>query len=165
MLVFVVSGCTKSEYKTDEPVASLEKAYRAFHEGLSSADKEERLRALEAITWTKEDIVALFPRDFERVWKVLGPLRKEWLDHCNEIADEFAGDGPISWLEATDVRAKDKNYTKVLAMMPDDVPLYSLYVACQKGGGRFETYIFVRNRWIIIPKLPELLKKLDEDGR
>jgi hypothetical protein len=153
----------KNEAK--KPTKSLEEAYAEFHKGMQSQNKEDRVKALGQFLPTKEDIEQLFPKHHGELWKALSQSRKALLDKCDDIAKQETRHGTIERIKTEDIRtgkqAKD-SYKEVLALIPKDVPVFSLSVQFEKGAAGSETYVYVRDRWIFIKDLdalPEILTK------
>ncbi len=156
-----------AQRKEEKPKQTLADAFRAFHKGMSSTKKEERLAALQGILFTKKDIEILFPKDASKLWEKMEPAREHLLKNCDKIAKEVTRHGALKEINPKDIRASDEakgSYRRLLAMIPKDVPVFGLHSRGESGGGGYsETYVFVNGRWIFIRDLDALPEVLDKE--
>jgi hypothetical protein len=148
----------------EKPKTTLEETFRALHKGLSSKDKEERLKALKAFLVEKKDIEVLFPKHVDIVWKHVEEHRKQAIEMCDEVAKQETKLGDIKEVFPIDMRGKDggETYKRVLSMIQKDVPVFEAGIKYEKGGSRTSSMVYVNGRWISIwglYKIPDLLDK------
>ncbi|HTT84842.1 MAG TPA: hypothetical protein VMF67_15305, partial [Rhizomicrobium sp.] len=144
---------------------TLEDAYRAFHAGMASAKKEEQIKALKAILPTRKDIEVLFSKHADIVWKDEQAQQKLLREHYADVAREVTRKGAIKRIVKHDVRAeKDPStgYKRVLAMIPRDIPIYTIDVFKEQASGGTGAFLLVNGRWIFfkgIEAMPEIIEK------
>jgi hypothetical protein len=144
---------------------TLEEAIRAFHKGMASEKKEERLKALERITFTQQDMEVLFPKHADKFRKKFEEARKELLEHCDGIAKQVTKHGAVKKVETTDIRTKEKvnpEFQRLFSMIPKDIEVFEVHVVGEDGGGgTSSSYVFVNKRWIFIRDIEVLADFLD----
>jgi len=143
---------------------TIEQAFRAFSKGISSNDKEERLKAIKAFVADKKDVEVLFPKHVEIVWKHFGEHRKQAIEMCDEIAKSETRLGEIKEVFPMDMRGKDgrDSYKRVLAMIPKDVPVFVVGIKYEKGGAQSSAIVFVNDKWVVmwgLQTMPDFIEK------
>jgi len=144
----------------------LEKAYRAWYQGLSSKDKAEREKTLRSMLLEKKDVEFLFPKEAGRLWPLWEKAHDNLIRNFDTIAMEATRHGAVEKVEPIDVR-KDKKksviYKQVLDLIPKDVPVFELAVTFKNGSGGSGAYVLVNDQWRLVRDfdgIPKVLEKL-----
>lgn len=148
---------------------TLADSYRKWHAGLSSANKEDQEKALRQMSPNKDDVVYMFPKASDKLWPLLEKNNELMLRNLDKIAKEFASKGKITKIEEINIR-KDKlrsegSYKRLLTVIPQEAPIFSLIVQHDQGSSGSGSYFFRNGRWVWIrgmEVIPELLDKLSQ---
>jgi hypothetical protein len=144
----------------DKSKTSLDDAYLAWQKGFSSTDKKEREKTLRSMLPTKKDVAYLFPKNVNALWSLFERQNQLLQKNIDRLAKEFNSGGKITKLMPIDIRKEEtkssKRFGRVLAMIPQQVPVFRLVTEREKGASGSSTYLYVNNRWIWINGLEEL---------
>jgi len=144
---------------------TLEEAIRAFYKGMASDKKEERLKALEQILFTQQDLEVLFPKHAAKFRKQFEEGRTKLLENCDDFAKEVTKHGAVKKVETTDLRTSKRantSFKRLFSMIPKDIEVFEVHVDGEDGGGGTSTsYLFVNKRWIFIRDADALADFLD----
>jgi hypothetical protein len=149
----------------EKPKMTVEDAFRVWHKGLTSKKMEDQEKALRAILPAKKDIEHLFPKQAAKLWPKLQKWNTHLLENVDKVAAEFREKVAIKKIRAVDVRKdkkSEKQYKRVFAMIPKDIPVFELDVTMVKVTGHSAAYLYVNKRWIWIDELDSILELLDE---
>ena len=120
---------------------------------LKDPSDEVKTTAFREILPTEADIKVLFPKDAEVVWKGVSAGNEKMLKDAGEVARQWTKDEVVE-VQAIDLRqekAASHQYDKVLAIVPQDIPVYRVVRKRADGGSSgSSTYLFVNKRWIMI---------------
>jgi len=166
LFVFALASPAQTVGKpTEPPTPKLEDAFAAFHKGISSDKPDERSTALKGILFDKKDVEALVPKHAERLWKVMGPGREEYLKHVDDIAKEMTKHGPLTNVEVIDIRKAERptsHVKRLREILPKDIPVCELFHRHKDGGGNIIGFAFVNKKWVFFPGLDGLPNALDQ---
>lgn len=149
-------------------MSSLEDAYRAWHRGLASKNREERQKTLRSMMPTKKDVEYLLPKYAKKLWPRLEPEIEFLVKNADPAAQEWTRGSALKSFEASNVR-KDENasdlHKQLLALIPSDVPIFEVYVTHvgkdERRKKAFFMYVHKRWRWISpVSVNPASLEKL-----
>jgi hypothetical protein len=145
---------------------TLEGAFRKWHMGLSSENKEERLDALRSMFPTKKEVAYLFPQQVDKLWPQFEDYHKLMEKNVDLIAKEMTRGGAITKFKPIDTRV-DKSrasgsYKELLAIIPKDIQVFEVEVSRGKGVSGGGTYLFIKDRWFWIRDLEILARDLDK---
>ena len=156
---FVAEGNAK-------PKLTLEEAYRDWHKGFGSKNKEDREKTLRSMLPNQKDIESLFPKHADQLKPIIAGGTELLVENVDKIAAEVTKSGKIEKVNAKDIREKDPNgrCQRLFELIPKNVPVFDISVRYANGDGSgSEYYVYLHERWIWInglDRFPELLDKL-----
>ena len=140
---------------------TLEQAFRAWHKGLSSKEKQEQIDALRSMLPAKKDIEYLFPKHADKLWPQMEKANQLLVDNVGKLAAEFTKGGDIRKVEVIDAR-KEEKYQRILAVIPQDVIVCRAFVEREQRASGSSTFLFVGDRWIWIRGLEGMAEYLEK---
>jgi hypothetical protein len=173
LLICSVTGCsgsgttTNSEpSKQEEALAkSLEQAFRAYHQGMTSDDEGEHAKAMAAWIGNRDDIKALFAKYPTTPDLYAMSLTLE--SGAEQYAAQEKNRGSIKTLKAVDARLEDTPVRDVLRVTPEDVPVFLLRVEYQNEVEpvSWAPVFQIKGRWVCMPGLEKMAPKFKEAGK
>ena len=157
------AGPAKTDHGTPGDAASLERALRAYHQGMTSDVSGEPEKALRAMLPVKEDVQALFPDGAERLWKKMGPGLEKYASLWRVMAMAQKNRGPLGQVDLINLRTEADPrglHKDLFVLLPKDVPVYRAVMHHGSSAIQEGPYVFVRGRWVCMYDLEEVPRTL-----
>jgi len=147
--VLFLVGSLPAQDKAVSHAESLVKRLTDSHAKMADPSTEVKQKALADLLPSRQDMETLFPKHVDLFWERLQAHNKNMVEHADEIAREMTKE---KWtkIEAIDVRKRDEAgvYKNVLAIIPQDIPVFRAIRRSKKRSSSSSSYLFIKGRWI-----------------
>jgi hypothetical protein len=174
--VVVLADDGAAQAPTEE---SLRQTVSGWQENLFAEDATTRFATVDAMWPTPEDVAALFPKDADRLNRLLGAIKRKTKERFRVIPDEVLArergkSKSVREITTINVRTDDasRSHVRVLQMIPAEVPVFRIVTRYQRGAAGSSSYIYVNDHWVhfrdfssipdILPELDQVLERLPE---
>ncbi len=142
----------------------------AWHIDLASEDEKIRLKALDRLNPTLDDLKGLLGDDAKLIW----PFMEKWLVQMRNSSDEVRKErikhGPIQSIILINIRTDKASqvYERVLKRIPKSVPVYRVVTKYEKATTGISTFVVVNKKLKLIKGLeimPEVIDTIREQNK
>jgi hypothetical protein len=143
---------------------SLEEAFRAYHNGMTSDDKADHFKALAAWLGNEHDVKSLFAKYPTTPGLYAMSLASTLQGDVEQYAAREKQGGDVKAVEAVDARLASTPVSDVVGITPADVPVFLLRVHYEKETSPvlFAPILQVKGRWAWMPELEKMAPLFNE---
>jgi hypothetical protein len=164
-----MSSCAPVQEKTEQDVERtpeqqlefVEKAYRAFYDGVRSEDEATRLAAIDEMLPKKPDIVTLLGEEkAAKVWEMINQQLSGMREHNAEVKKEFDQRGDLTAITVKSAR-DDEHFADGLSIVSAEIPVFHIVDKTATGGGGSSCYVILEERVVFVRELEEIKDYLE----